>query len=137
MTNSEARTAAILARRAERLAARDANPRPQCTVPGCARYEHRVARCEAHWLPMRDLVGTMAGEEYGLRTSRRTFSEAMSTTTMSHHEWDALADYRYEPNAPEVKDLLDRAADALFAAGYRITVGSRGGRYLKRVTPAA
>ncbi len=126
------RTARIVAQRAARLAAAQPELRPRCTVAGCASYLHRAGRCEGHWRTLRHLVATMAGAENTERVSRLAFSEAMATTTMLLAEWQRLADYQFEPDHPEVAELLDRATDALYAAGWYIGTGPRGGGYLVR-----
>lgn len=100
---------------------------PTCTVTGCKRPLHRSGRCASHWSPLRSLVAGMAGAE-GSTVSRRTFSEAMATTTMRIPEWEALQD----ADAAEVEAILDRATDALYAAGWLVAQGPRGGQYLRR-----
>lgn len=129
------RNARLLARRAQRLATAQPELRARCTVGRCAAYLYRGGRCEDHWLPMRHLVATMAGAENTERVSRRLFSEAMATTTMRLVEWADLAEYHQAglgPDSPEISGLLDRATDALYAAGWYIGRGPRGGGYLLR-----
>lgn len=103
---------------------------PRCTVGRCTEPEHRMGRCAKHYLPLRNLVATMAGAERGLHTSRRAFSQAMNRTTMRPERWADLADYNVAGADAEVAELLNEATDALYAAGYYVGVGPRGGRYL-------
>jgi hypothetical protein len=122
--NSEARQARIAARVAARSQRPDLTNAPRCTIKGCANLLHRAGRCEAHWLPMRKLVGAMMGANAGPTCSRRAISQALTTAGISVWEWeDAACD-------GNVAVELDRFTDQLFAAGYRIAVGPRGGRYL-------
>jgi hypothetical protein len=125
----EARIAAQLAARAARRAA-GPDTTPRCEVAGCSSYLHRAGRCASHWRPLRDLLAGMAGEGYGLTTTRRLFSDAMTTTAMSATEWEGLADLE----GAERAEVLDRCADALYSAGWFIAAGPRGGRSLRRRT---
>lgn len=137
MNAREARLAAAKAARANWPAPEppaEPDTRPACTVPSCTRRANpdQAGRCPEHWQPLRDLVATMAGATDSLRTSRRAFSAAMSNTTMRPERWADLADYDAVGAEPEVQAVLDEATRALYAAGYYVGVGPRGGRYLAR-----
>lgn len=152
-TTREARLEAAKARRAgwaddpayqARLAelaaerARHADPTvPRCQAARCTRAADRAGRCLPHWQPMRAMVGAMAGEPdaNGVRPSRRAFSEAMATTGMPLWRWQDGATYAEAGEWGMVREVLDEAADALFAAGWRLAAGPRGGTYLRRVQP--
>lgn len=131
----DARLAAMLAARANWTP----DDSPRCSVPRCSRHEHRSGRCEAHWAPLRRLVGAMAGEQTGPTIPRRAFSDAMAQTAISVDEWRDLAYFDlallHPEDRAEVEALLDRSTDALYTAGYFIGVGPRGGRRLSRKAP--
>lgn len=148
-TTREARLAAMKARRAAwpddpdhqaRAAARQAqlaamaDPTvPKCQAPRCGKPELRAGRCAAHWQPMRAMVGAMAGEDAGgVRPSRRWFSQAMATTSMPLARWQDGELYAEAGAWAELHALLDEATEALFAAGWRLVAGPRGGTYLRR-----
>lgn len=114
---------------------RDADPTlDRCSAPRCDRAADRAGRCLDHWRPMRSLVAGMAGERGPdvLTVSRRAFSEAMAATGFSLARWGDLRDYAAADDREAIDAVLDEATDALFAAGYRMLSGPRGGRYLDR-----
>lgn len=110
---------------------------PRCAAARCERSAVKGGRCAAHFAPMRSLVAGMAGT--GETTvSRRAFAEAMTAAGFSAARWSDLAVYDADGGMQaEIDALLDEATEALFAAGYRIAVGPRGGRYLDRRSVAA
>lgn len=131
-TTADLAREARLARQREARATWGTDTRIRCTVADCASLLHRAGRCAAHYAPLRSLVATMAGATDDLRTSRRAFSDAMNHTTMPRARWADLATYDAAGAEPEVQALLDEATDALYAAGYYVAKGPRGGRYLAR-----
>lgn len=131
MTATASRQTVLEARRAAARAARanwGTDTTPRCTIPGCSRYLHRAGRCQSHWQPLRDLLGTMAGESAVLSVSRRAFGEAMHVAGVRVDEWNDLAD----ADLADVQAALDGWTDRLYAAGYYVGCGPRGGRYLSR-----
>lgn len=105
---------------------------PRCTVAGCHRHADRADRCPQHWAPLRQLVGTMAGEQGTVKASRRAFSEAMATTAMSPERWADGQEYAEAGAWMVLAELLDEATDALYAAGWYVGQGPRGGLRLAR-----
>lgn len=131
--SEQAREARIAAARARRDNWQP-DARPKCIVKNCIGHAdpNRAGRCDNHWMPLRELVGTMAGEQATLRIGRRAFSEAMSSTAMPLARWKDLMDYEVGRDTDEINLLLEEATNALYAAGYYVGRGTRGGNYLSR-----
>jgi hypothetical protein len=119
-TTREARLAEMKARRAGWTAPEG----PRCDVADCHRLAYRAGRCSAHYTPLLNLVRGMLDDAAGdltLRTSsRRAMAEMLTIAGVPTWMADD-ADF-------------EGITDALYAAGYYVGRGPRGGLKIARRT---